>query len=128
MSKACVPTTARRIPISRFGRRERSQRAEMVGFITRHRCTPYRAIGVNRRSQVFGCSKHQEGGPWTTMAGIDLSLEASGVCIVYASGKILREAKVLSQPDNLIGWFRDLGLEVMRIGLEAGPLSHHSEG
>src|SRR5262245_16000297 len=23
--------------------------------------------GVNRRSQVFGCSKHQEGGPWTTM-------------------------------------------------------------
>src|SRR5215831_7120907 len=23
--------------------------------------------GVNRRSQVFACSKHQEGGPWTTM-------------------------------------------------------------
>ena len=42
---------------------------------------------------------------------------------VDASGKILREAKVLSQPDNLIGWFRDLGLEVTRIGLEAGPLS-----
>jgi transposase len=56
-------------------------------------------------------------------AGIDLSLEASSVCIVDASGKILREAKVLSQPDNLIGWFRDLGLEVTRIGLEAGPLS-----
>src|SRR5262249_8910674 len=52
-------------------------------------------------------------------AGIDLSLEASSVCIVDASGKILREAKVLSQPDNLIGWFRDLGLEVTRIGLEA---------
>ena len=56
-------------------------------------------------------------------AGIDLSLEASSVCIVDASGKILRETKVLSQPDNLIGWFRDLGLEVTRIGLEAGPLS-----
>ena len=50
-------------------------------------------------------------------------MEASSVCIVDASGKILREAKVLSQPDNLIGWFRDLGLEVTRIGLEAGPLS-----
>jgi transposase len=44
-------------------------------------------------------------------AGIDLSLEASSVGIVDASGKILREAKVLSQPDNLIGWFRVLDLK-----------------
>ena len=62
----------------------------------------------------------------TTMdyhAGIDVSLEASSVCVVDASGKIMREAKVLSEPENLIGWFRDLGLELTRIGLEAGPLS-----
>ena len=56
-------------------------------------------------------------------AGIDVSLEASSVCVVDASGKIMREAKVLSEPENLIGWFRDLGLELTRIGLEAGPLS-----
>ena len=56
-------------------------------------------------------------------AGIDVSLEASSVCVVDASGKIIREAKVLSEPENLIGWFRDLGLEMTRIGLEAGPLS-----
>ena len=29
----------------------------------------------------------------------------------------------LSEPENLIGWFRQLGLELTRIGLEAGPLS-----
>ena len=56
-------------------------------------------------------------------AGIDVSLEASSVCIVDASGKIMREAKVLSEPENLIGWFKGLGLELTRIGLEAGPLS-----
>ena len=56
-------------------------------------------------------------------AGIDVSLEASSVCVVDASGKIIREARVLSEPENLIGWFRDLGLEMTRIGLEAGPLS-----
>ena len=56
-------------------------------------------------------------------AGIDVSLEASSVCIVDASGKIMREAKVLSEPENLIGWFQGLGLELTRIGLEAGPLS-----
>lgn len=56
-------------------------------------------------------------------AGIDVSLESSSVCVVDGSGKIVREAKILSEPAALIGWFRGLGIEVKRIGLEAGPLS-----
>jgi hypothetical protein len=56
-------------------------------------------------------------------AGIDVSLECSSVCIVDANGKIVRETKVASEPEALIAWFRSLGLEVARIGLEAGPLS-----
>ena len=38
-------------------------------------------------------------------AGIDVSLEYSSVCVVDASGKILREAKVASEPAALIAWF-----------------------
>lgn len=56
-------------------------------------------------------------------AGIDVSLEASSVCVVDSSGKIVREAKVLSEPEDLIAWFRQLGLALTRMGLEAGPLS-----
>src|SRR5437868_9582830 len=56
-------------------------------------------------------------------AGIDVSLESSAVCVVDGAGKIVREAKVASEPEALIGWFRSLGLPVERIGLEAGPLS-----
>jgi transposase len=56
-------------------------------------------------------------------AGIDVSLECSSVCVVDASGKIVREAKVASEPEALIGWFGSLGLKLARIGLEAGPLS-----
>jgi transposase len=56
-------------------------------------------------------------------AGIDVSLEYSSVCIVDASGKIIREGKAASEPDALIGWLRSLGHELNRIGLEAGPLS-----
>ena len=56
-------------------------------------------------------------------AGIDVSLECSSVCVVNASGKIVREAKVASEPEALIGWFGSLGLGLERIGLEAGPLS-----
>ena len=56
-------------------------------------------------------------------AGIDVSLECSSVCVVDATGKIVREDKVASEPEALIGWFRQLGFELTRVGLEAGPLS-----
>jgi transposase len=56
-------------------------------------------------------------------AGIDVSLECSSVCVMDGSGKFVREAKVASEPEALIGWFGSLGLGLERIGLEAGPLS-----
>jgi len=56
-------------------------------------------------------------------AGIDVSLELSSVCVVDATGRIVREAKVASEPEALIAWFRGLGLALARVGLEAGPLS-----
>jgi transposase len=56
-------------------------------------------------------------------AGIDVSLEFSSVCVVDAAGKIIREARVVSEPSSLIAWFAALGMDVARIGLEAGPLS-----
>src|SRR5256885_16710070 len=56
-------------------------------------------------------------------AGIDVSLECSSVCVVDAAGKIVREGKVASEPEVLIGWFGSCGLDLARIGLEAGPLS-----
>jgi transposase len=56
-------------------------------------------------------------------AGIDVSLERSSVCVVDATGRIVREAKVASEPEALIVFFQQLGLPVTRIGLEAGPLS-----
>jgi transposase len=56
-------------------------------------------------------------------AGIDVSLEQSSVCVRDGDGKIIREAKVASEPEALITWFASLGLAMTRIGLEAGPLS-----
>lgn len=56
-------------------------------------------------------------------AGIDVSLECSSVCVVDAGGKIVREGKVASEPEALIAWFCSLGFGLVRIGLEAGPLS-----
>lgn len=56
-------------------------------------------------------------------AGVDVSLELSSVCVVDAKGKIIKEAKVGSDPVALVAFLRGLGLVIERIGLEAGPLS-----
>lgn len=56
-------------------------------------------------------------------AGIDVSLECASVCVVDASGRIVREDEVASEPEALIALFASLGFGLVRIGLEAGPLS-----
>src|SRR4051794_121457 len=56
-------------------------------------------------------------------AGIDVSLERSSVCVVDGTGKIVREAKVPSEPEALVDFFGRLGVPLTRVGLEAGPLS-----
>src|SRR6516225_6320398 len=56
-------------------------------------------------------------------AGIDVSLELSSVCVVDATGKVVKESKVETHPEALVELFKDLGLPLTLIGIEAGPLS-----
>lgn len=42
--------------------------------------------------------------------GIDVSLEESSVCIVDATGTIVREVKIASEPEALVRYFDELEL------------------
>ena len=55
--------------------------------------------------------------------GIDVSLELSSLCVLDSAGKAIRETKVASEPEALVAFLRGLGLTIVRVGLEAGPLS-----
>src|ERR671910_3781747 len=79
--------------------------------------------GVQDRRRAFACATHHRGTTMEHYAGIDVSLEASHVCVVDAQGKILKEAKLACEPEALIAWFAAHGTPMARIGLEAGPLS-----
>ena len=56
-------------------------------------------------------------------AGLDVSLELTSVCIVDVRGAIVSEAKVASEPEALIGFLRGQQVAIVRVGLEAGPMS-----
>ncbi|TAN55752.1 MAG: IS110 family transposase, partial [Magnetospirillum sp.] len=56
-------------------------------------------------------------------AGLDVSLEETAVCVVNEKGQVVKEARVASEPEALVGFFRKLGLAMDRIGLEACSLT-----
>jgi transposase len=56
-------------------------------------------------------------------AGLDVSVKETSVCIVDESGKVCREMKVPSHPEDLSRALKDGAWCLERVGLEAGPLS-----
>jgi transposase len=46
--------------------------------------------------------------------GIDISLELLSVCVVDGRGKVVKEAKVASEPEALVCFFKELGVPVNR--------------
>jgi transposase len=56
-------------------------------------------------------------------AGLDVSVKETSVCIVDNAGKIVREARVASEPEALLQVLTNTIYRLKRVGLEAGPLS-----
>jgi transposase len=56
-------------------------------------------------------------------AGLDISVKETSVCIVDDAGKIVREARVASEPEALLQVLANTIYRFKQVGLEAGPLS-----
>jgi hypothetical protein len=52
----------------------------------------------------------------------DVSVKKTSICIVDETGKIVREVKVVSEPQALLAVLANPAHHFKRIGLEAGPL------
>ena len=55
--------------------------------------------------------------------GLDVSLEQTSICVVDGSGKTLWQGKCTSTPEAIAAAIRARAPEVVRVGLESGPLS-----
>src|SRR3954464_10764826 len=124
---------------SRAGRRARWRCSEPRNPAARgaalrwcRRCAPRDAVIGPRLSGGGCCYSRAEPrgaieskGP-TAMdhyAGIDVSLATSSVCILDATGRVVQEINVPSEPKALAAFFVGCSHHLVRIGLEAGPLS-----
>ena len=56
-------------------------------------------------------------------AGLDVSLEETAICVVDEAGRIVREARIGSEPEALVEFFRASGMVMERVGLEACSLT-----
>jgi transposase len=72
---------------------------------------------------VNGLKHQKEKRSMDYVAGLDVSVKETSVCIVDDTGKMVREVKVASEPDALLAVLTDSAYHFKRVGLEAGPLS-----
>jgi transposase len=72
---------------------------------------------------VNGLKHQKEKRSMDHFAGLDVSVKETSVCIVDDMGKIVREVKVVSEPEALLAVLKNPAYRFKRIGLEAGPLS-----
>jgi len=59
----------------------------------------------------------------TLFVGLDVSVRETAVCIVDDAGKVVREQKVPTEPDDIVRLLASIGEDYGRVGIEAGPLS-----
>src|SRR5215472_4950600 len=69
---------------------------------------------------MYGLKHQKEKRSMNHFAGLDVSVKQTSVCIVDDTGKTVREVKVASEPEALLGVVKNPAYRFKRIGLEAG--------
>jgi len=61
----------------------------------------------------------------TYYVGLDVSLRSVNICVIGDDGEIVQEAKVDSEPEDIVAKLRSLKPEIQALGLEAGTLTQY---
>ncbi|MDW4551778.1 IS110 family transposase, partial [Defluviimonas sp. D31] len=56
-------------------------------------------------------------------AGLDVSLKETSICIVDEHRRVVKEGRVVSEPETIGAWLQGTGFDLQLVGLEAGSLA-----
>ena len=56
-------------------------------------------------------------------AALDVSQEATAICVVDETGRITAEKKVATCPEAICSWLLKSAPDLVRVGMETGPLA-----
>jgi transposase len=59
----------------------------------------------------------------TYLAGMDVSLEETAICVVDEAGRVAREARAAGEPEALVVVLREFALPLEGVGMEACSLT-----
>ena len=59
----------------------------------------------------------------TQYAALDVSQETTAICLVDEAGRVIGEAKLPTCPDAIAAWLGKKAPDLVRVGLETGPLA-----
>src|SRR6202022_413482 len=101
---------------------------ESDGGVGRSACPSWGGRGLRFRLMVDVVRVGQPHASWEERsmkhyAGLDVSIKETSICLVDEAGRICREMKVVSHPEDLLAVLCDPAWRLERVGLEAGPLS-----
>src|SRR5260221_1879310 len=85
-------------------------------------CPPDTGYGVMHEAAPDQRSSHRRAA-MKNYAGLDVSLEETAIAIVDETGRRVREVKIASEIEAIDAWLGKTGIAIVRLGLEAGPLS-----
>ena len=104
--------------LRRFRARESSSVPALCVFVGR-----FCGRDADLANLVRAMSMKSAGAPRRSSRGLDVSVKETSLCIVDEAGRICREVKVVSHPEDLLAVLCDPAWRLERVGLEAGPLS-----
>src|SRR5215470_14160192 len=56
--------------------------------------------------------------------GLDVSMKDTSICVVDETGKITHEGIEISDPEKLAAYIQALNLDVEKVAIESGSISH----